>query len=144
MTTSHSLRIFLVDDDLFFLTSLSKQLSNLGFTDVHEFSNGLDCLDALTLKPNVVFLDHHMDTLSGYDALKKIKRFNPDIFVVMISGQEDIKTAVDSLKHGAFDYLLKSDVSEESIGKTLTKIDQVLEMQERVKPSFIKSIFSFV
>lgn len=144
MTTSHSLRIFLVDDDLFFLTSLGKQLSNLGFTDVHEFSNGLDCLDALTLKPNVVFLDHQMDTLSGYDALKKIKRFNPDIFVVMISGQEDIKTAVDSLKHGAFDYLLKSDVSEESIGKTLAKIDHVLEMQERVKPSFIKSIFSFV
>jgi len=143
MTTQHSIRIFLVDDDPFFLASLGKQLSNMGFSDVHEFDNGIDCLNALPLQPNVVFLDHHMDTLSGYDVLKKIKRFSPDMFVVMISGQEEIKTAVDSLKHGAFDYILKSDVSEESIGNTLAKIDQILEMQEREKPSFLKTIFSF-
>ena len=143
MKPSSSFKLFLVDDDPFYLVLLEKKLQNRGFSDLHTFTNGIDCLNALSEKPDIIFLDHNMDTFSGYEVLKKIKRFDPNIFVVMISGQEDIKTAVDSLKHGAFDYILKSDDDEQKIGEVITKIERVMELQERRRPSLIKSIFSF-
>lgn len=144
MTTYNTFRIFLVDDDPFFLAVMKQHLSNMGFDDVHKFEDGVDCLNELHEKPDVIFLDHNMDTFTGYEVLKKIKRFDPNIFVVMVSAQEEIKTAVDSLKHGAFDYISKMDVNQESIGKVLLKIDDVMELQERQRPSLLKSIFSLV
>lgn len=144
MTTQQSYNIFLVDDDPFYLSILEKRLLNKGYQVISSFTNGVDCLNALGEKPDVIFLDHNMDTFSGYEVLKKIKRFDPNIFVVMVSGQEDIKTAVDSLKHGAFDYILKSNDDEQKINEVLEKITIVKDLQARKKPSILKSIFSFV
>jgi len=144
MTTQFSFSIFLVDDDPFYIELLKQQLSTKGFQNVATFQNGVDCLNALGLKPDVIFLDHNMDTFSGYEVLKKIKRYDPNIFVVMVSGQEDIKTAVDSLKNGAFDYILKSENDEQKISEVLSKIEQVKELQARKKPGLLKSIFSIV
>lgn len=144
MTTQHSYNIFLVDDDPFYLSIFEKRLLNNGYQVISSFTNGVDCLNALDQKPDVIFIDHHMDTFSGYEVLKKIKRFDPNIYVVMVSGQEDIKTAVDSLKHGAFDYILKSNDEEQKINEVLEKIAKVKDLQARNKPSILKSIFSFV
>jgi len=144
MSTQYLPNIFLVDDDAFYLALLKKRLINRGYKTISAFTNGVDCLNALSEKPDVIFLDHNMDTFSGYEVLKKIKRHDPNIFVVMVSGQEDIKTAVDSLKHGAFDYILKSDDDEQKISGVLEKIYQVKELQSRKKPGILKSLFSIV
>lgn len=144
MTIQTSYNLFLVDDDPFYLSLLHKKLTNSGYQLISTFTNGVDCLNALDQKPDIIFLDHNMDTFSGYEVLKKIKRQNPDIFVVMVSGQEDIKTAVDSLKHGAFDYILKSGNDSEKINAVIEKIAQVKELQSRNKPGILKSIFSLV
>ncbi|TVQ67115.1 MAG: response regulator [Balneolaceae bacterium] len=144
MTIQTSYNLFLVDDDPFYLSLLHKKLTNSGYQQISTFTNGVDCLNALDQKPDIIFLDHNMDTFSGYEVLKKIKRQNPDIFVVMVSGQEDIKTAVDSLKHGAFDYILKSGNDSEKINAVIEKIAQVKELQSRNKPGILKSIFSLV
>jgi DNA-binding NtrC family response regulator len=137
-------KIFLVDDDIFYLSLLEQRLINFGHENLSTFTSGVDCLNALDEKPEVIFLDHQMDTFTGYEVLKKIKRFDPNIFVVMISAQEDIKTAVDTLKHGAFDYILKSDEDEHKIGEVLDKIAQVKELQSRRKPGILKSIFGAI
>ncbi len=144
MTTQYSFNIFLVDDDPFYIELLKQRLLTKGFERISTFLNGVDCLNALSSKPDVIFLDHNMDTFSGYEVLKKIKRYDPNIFVVMVSGQEDIKTAVDSLKHGAFDYILKSEDEEAKISEVLSKIEKVKELQTRRKPGLLKSIFSIV
>ena len=142
MTNQHTYNLFLVDDDPFYLSLLKQSLIKNGHKQIRTFENGMDCLKALREKPDVIFLDHNMDTFTGYEVLKKIKRQDPNIFVVMVSGQEDIKTAVDSLKHGAFDYILKSDSVEQKIKDVLEKIYQVKELQARNKPGMLKSIFS--
>ncbi len=144
MTTQYSFNIFLVDDDPFYIELLKQRLLTKGFERISTFLNGVDCLNSLSSKPDVIFLDHNMDTFSGYEVLKKIKRYDPNIFVVMVSAQEDIKTAVDSLKHGAFDYILKSEDDEQKISDVLSKIEQIKELQARKKPGLLKSIFSIV
>jgi len=144
MSQTNAFKIFAVDDDVFYLNLLKQLLKNQGYEDVTVFQNGVDCLNRLHEKPDVIFLDHNMDIYSGYEVLKKIKRYNPNIYIVMISGQEEIKPAIDALKHGAFDYIQKGKDEEVKIKEVLLKIRQVQDLLERSKPSFLKKLFQFL
>lgn len=137
------LKIFLVDDDFYYLHILEQHLINLGCSNIQLFDNGPDCLDNLSEKPDIIFLDYQMDTLTGYEVLKKIKRFDPNIYVVMISAQEQIKPVVDALKHGAFDYLQKGDHEPQKLKDVLQRIKDVKQILESPAPGFLKKIFQF-
>lgn len=138
MDKSKQLKIFVVDDEVFYLNILEQHIRNLGYEAVTTFNNGTDCLNQITGNPDVVFLDYSMDTLTGYDVLKKIKRYDPNIYIVMISGQEDIKSAVDTLKHGAFDYIQKGDMEEEKIKYVLERILEVKDLLKQANPNFLR------
>lgn len=144
MKENFEMKIFLVDDDNFCLHMYAQELQNLGYNNLHLFENGSDCLNNLTNEPDVIFLDHSMTTLSGIEVLKKIKRHNPDIYVIFLSGQEAIETAVDSLKYGAFDYIVKSTKDGENMHKVLKKISEVKAMLSESRPGLLKKIFSFI
>ncbi len=115
-------KFFIVDDDNFCANVYEQFLKNLSYTDVTYFNSGEKCLDHLHLRPNIIFLDHNMDELSGFEVLKKIKRYDPNIYVVMVSAQESISTAVEALKFGAFDYLVKDANVCDNMGVTIQKI----------------------
>jgi DNA-binding NtrC family response regulator len=134
-------KIFVVDDDPFHLMLIQQILNNNGYTDVTTFENGVECLEQIHQNPDIVILDHNMDTLTGYEVLRKIKRHNPDIFVIMVSAQEEISTAVNSLKHGAFDYLQKGVNIEVELLKVIERIDLVKDKLLAKKNTFLKSIF---
>ncbi len=137
-------KIFVVDDDFFYQNVFHQQLMNLGYKNVNLYNNGYECLERLNENPDVIFLDYNMDNLSGYEVLKKIKRFNPDIYVVMISAQEEIKPAIDVLKHGAFDYIQKGDDELLKIKQVLVKITEVKDLLERSRPTILKKLFHFL
>jgi DNA-binding NtrC family response regulator len=135
-------KVFVVDDDRFHLQLMEQMLKSNGIEDVHLFENGMNCLSNIHQNPGIVFLDQQMDVYSGYETLRKIKRYNPNIFVVMVSGQEEIQTAINTLKHGAFDYLLKDVHLEDNIVAVIRRIDEMKEVLKARKPSFLKSILS--
>jgi len=142
METNKNFRIFLVDDDTFCMGIYRQHLASLGYNDITGFGNGHDCLNHLTEQPDVIFLDYEMSNLSGLEVLKKIKRVNPDIFVVFLSGQASIMTAVNALKFGAFDYIVKGMYELDNITKVLNKIADVIELMRRKKPSMINKFFT--
>jgi polysaccharide export outer membrane protein len=144
METLKDMKIFLVDDDIFTLNLNEQHLRNEGFTDITRFMNGTDCLNNLTAKPDVIFLDHNMDILNGFEVLKKIKRQSPNTYVVMLSAQETIKTAVDALKFGAFDYIIKGDNEQSKMTGALTRIAEIQEMLKKAKPSLFKIFTSIL
>lgn len=144
MITDFDIKIFVVDDVRFYLNVFGQYILNLGYVDVTTFESGNDCLTAMDQKPDVIFLDYQMDGLSGYDVLKKIKRIDPNIYVVMISAQEEIGPAIESLKHGAFDYLEKGEHAEVKIKEVLNRILEVRDLMARTKPSFMKSVLKFL
>lgn len=137
-------KVFVVDDDRFHLQLMEQILTGHGLEDVTLFENGMDCLLEIHQHPQVVFLDHQMDVYSGYEILKKIKRHNPNIFVVMVSAQEEIQTAIDTLKHGAFDYLQKGLNLEADVLASLQKIEAVSALLKARKPSLLKSILTYL
>jgi DNA-binding NtrC family response regulator len=137
----NDLKIFVVEDNVVYLNLLKKYLLSIGCEDVTGYENGENCLNDLHQKPNVIFLDYYMDSLNGSEVLNKIKRFDPNIFVVMISGQEEVQTAVDFLKNGGFDYLKKGEDDMKNVEEVLKKIVEVKELTEATKPGFFQRIF---
>ncbi|MFT3935862.1 MAG: response regulator [Chitinophagaceae bacterium] len=138
--------IYLVDDDVLCLNLYKQFLRQLGYTNVHLFDNGNDCLSSLDeLKPSLIFLDYNMDELNGIDVLKQIKKFDPSIIVLFISGQEDIEVAVNTIQHGAMDYIVKSSLSTEKMKTIMEAIESHIPEEKnnnQAQKSFLKRLFS--
>jgi DNA-binding NtrC family response regulator len=138
------LSIFIVDDDPMCSQIYKQYLKNLGYTNVELFDNGQQCINELTRKPDIIFLDHEMTPINGMDTLKKIKRFNPDIYLVYISAQEDMQVAINALKYGVFDYVIKGELEEQKIVSVMLKIVNVMELlSEKSAPKWRK-LMSFL
>jgi len=142
METKTQFKFFIVDDDVFCANVYNQYLVNMNYNDITHYSNGSDCIDNLHLKPDIIFLDHNMEDINGFEVLKKIKRYDPNIYVVMISGQENIETAVDALKYGAFDYVIKGNDVYEKLELIISKIIAVKEQLKNNYPGFIKRLLS--
>lgn len=138
----NSVSIFLVDDDLFSLNIYRQGLENLGYQKVSLFLNGTICLNNLNQKPDIIFLDHNMDDLTGFEVLKKIKRYDPNVFVVIVSAQENMKIAIDALKYGAFDYIIKGDNEIEKMQNVIERMESIKQEIKRAHPGFMQKILS--
>ena len=106
--------IFIVDDDATQAMMLQDHLSKYSSITVHVFGSGEDCLKNLSLKPQIIFLDYNFDlagknAMDGMEILKEIRKIDPEIEVVMFSGQDKIEVAVNTMKYGAFDYIVKNE-----------------------------------
>ena len=143
MATYPDLKIFIVDDDIFCLTLYQQFLKNLGYTNATPFNCGDECLAALKDQPDVVFLDYNMEGMNGIEVLKRIKAFNPSIMVFIISGQENVEVAADSIKQGAQDYIVKSSLSPDKIAAVMDKAEQqYVPKQKETKKSFFAKVKS--
>lgn len=128
--------IFIVDDDRFHLEVMQQIIKSISLDRIVCFENGSDCLDQIHSNPAIVFLDHQMDEYSGFEILKKIKRYNPNIYVVMVSAQDQIQTAVETMKYGAFDYLKKDEKLEVNIEGVLMRINEMNTLLAPVQKRF--------
>jgi len=100
-------RVLLVDDEVEFTRHLSFVLSRRGF-EVEAVGDGLLALSLLSQKPyDVVVLDIKMPGMSGIQVLSEVKRFAPSVQVVLLTGHFSMTDEENTLKMGAFAYLLK-------------------------------------
>lgn len=102
--------IFIVEDDPIYCELLRNELEVHGFEQIDVFSTGQAAVEQLYRMPNIILLDYHLEGDSnGLDVLQLIKVFNPDIQILMMSAQDNIEVAVNSMKYGAYDYVIKND-----------------------------------
>jgi len=116
------LKIFVVEDDLFYGELLKRHLALNPDNEVYLFKTGKECLDKLYLKPDVISLDYGLPDVSGDKVLKKIKEDYPELPVIIVSGQEDIQTAVGLLRGGAYDYFVKDTDTKDRLWNTVNNI----------------------
>ena len=121
------IKIFLVDDDALFLKSLEIDFMEHADFTIETFATGEVCIDHLSQIPDVIVLDYFLDgvdktAMNGIETLDKIKAFNPDIPVVMLSSQDKIEVAIDCMHHKAFDYVVKSETAFMRLQKIITTI----------------------
>jgi len=116
------LKLFVVDDDAFCLNLYQQFLNKLGYTEILCYNCGKDCLDNIAQHPDIIFLDYNMEDMNGIDVLQKIKQFDDEITIIFISGQENVEIAVNALKYGAFDYIVKSQITLDLLRTTIDRI----------------------
>ena len=137
------LKIFIVDDDIFCLTLYEQFLRNLGYSNMTSFNAGDECLQQIKDQPALVFIDYNMEGMNGIDVLKKIKAFNPQIMVYIISGQENSLVAKEALQQGAQDYVVKSSLSPDKMAVIMQRVEQLYQpAQKVVKKSFFEKMKS--
>ena len=102
------INVLLTDDEVPFVETMTKRLNKRGLTVLNAFS-GNEALKQLKEHKNieVVILDVKMPGMDGIEALQEIKRQFPLVEVVMLTGHATVETAIEGMKLGAFDYLMK-------------------------------------
>ncbi len=118
--------IFVVEDDNFFLEVVTDDLSENESYAVKGFSTAESCLECLNENPDVIVLDFYLDkenpdAMNGMEALEKINAIDPNIKVIMLSGQDSLETAGTLLDKGAFDYVIKDSDAIKILQKKITK-----------------------
>jgi DNA-binding NtrC family response regulator len=131
-------KIFLVEDDLFFGETLRYHLMLNPDFEVFLFKTGKECLDNLFQSPNIICLDFGLPDITGDLLLKKIQQINDKIPIIIISGQEEIEVAVDFLKSGAKDYIVKSNYTKELLWNSIIKIRENLNLINEVQDLKVK------
>jgi two-component system, OmpR family, response regulator len=138
MNPNMKIKLFLVDDDAVYLKSLEIEfLQNADFS-IQTFKTGEACILALPQNPDVIILDYLLNgivenAMNGIEVLDKIKAFDKEIPVIMLSQQDKIEVAVDCMHHQAFDYVVKSETAFVRLRKIITTIFQYRKMEKELK-----------
>lgn len=125
MSDTKRIKLFLVDDDAVFLKSLEIEFLESADFSIETFVSGEQCLESLEHNPDVIILDYHLDginkhAINGIETLDKIRAYNPEIPVVMLSSQDKIEVAVECMHHGAIDYVVKSETAFTRLKKIIS------------------------
>ncbi|GAP41964.1 DNA-binding transcriptional response regulator, NtrC family [Lentimicrobium saccharophilum] len=129
---SDPFRIFIVEDDIIFAKIISHHLSLNPDNEVEIFPDGKSLLKNLYKNPALISLDYNLPDMTGLEVLKQIKEFNPDTPVVIVSGQQDVATAIELLKKGAYDYILKDQDTKERMWNIIKNIRENVELRQKI------------
>lgn len=108
----HDTSIFIVDDDISYMYPLVFYLQRKTGYKIYCFTTGEECVNNINLEPGVVILDYNLNpqppnSMNGLDVLRRIKKMSPRSKVVVLSSRDTYQAVENSLKTGAYTYVLK-------------------------------------
>lgn len=126
-----------MDDDELFLKSLEIDFLQQADFDIETFITGELCIANLSHQPDIVILDYHLDSvdknaMNGIETLDKIKAFNQDIPVIVLSAQDKIDVAINCMHHKAVDYVVKSETAFIRLQKIITNVLRFNKMEKEL------------
>ena len=135
--------VLLVDDEVSFVETFSERLELRDFETSKAFS-GEEALQVLEKDSNieVVILDVKMPGMGGIETLAEIHRKYPLVEVIMLSGHVDVESAIEGMKQGAFDYLMKPCDMDQIIAKVTDAAAKKRQHEEKIIQARIKEITS--
>ncbi|WP_297093943.1 sigma-54 dependent transcriptional regulator [uncultured Draconibacterium sp.] len=121
-------KVYIVEDNVLYARVLKKQLLD-DQLQVKVFHNGTDFINAMSEKPDVVTLDYTLPDMTGKEVLAKIQEKIPNTHVIVISAQDDISTAIELMKNGAYDYIMKAPDTREKLSNIIRNIYRTDQLQ---------------
>jgi DNA-binding NtrC family response regulator len=134
MASKNTNIIFLVDDEPIQNEMLKDYISERFNYEIKTYTSGEDAIKDLHLNPDVVVLDFHLNShiptaKNGVEVLKDIKALVPATQVIMLSGQDKLDVAVDSMKYGAYDYVIKGETAFSRTENILNNIKELRNLK---------------
>jgi two-component system, NtrC family, response regulator AtoC len=133
MKDQKTLKVFIVEDDLWYSSMLEYYLSLNPDYIIQKFNTAKTFLAKLHEKPDVVTLDYSLPDTTGDQLLSQIKETCPDTKVIIISGQEDVKVALDLLKKGAYDYIVKDEDAKDRLWNTINNLRENVALKKEIE-----------
>lgn len=136
----HKARVLIVDDEEVFVEMLAERLEARGL-EVDKAFDGEEALEKIKGKDlDVVILDVLMPGKDGIEVLREIKQLKPLTEVIMLTGHATVQTAIDGMKLGAYDYLLKPTETKDLLEKIQGAYRRKYEQEERIRQAEINRI----
>jgi len=126
-------KIFIVEDDEWYGEVLEYLLKLNPEFQVERFASGKECLNNLHQKPSVITLDYSLEDMNGSEVLAKIRAHDSSIPVIMISGQDDVSTALNLLREGAYDYIVKDDEAKDRLWNAVKNVREKAELKTELE-----------
>ncbi len=131
LVDNETAHVLVVDDEGAIRYSVSKTLQRIGY-NVSEAANGEEALEMIQDEPyDVVLTDIKMPGLDGVELLKRIKETAPDAIVILMTGYASLGTAVEALRLGAHDYLIKPSSSQDIRQSVASGIERARNLRRR-------------
>jgi DNA-binding NtrC family response regulator len=127
------IKVFVVEDDLMYSKILKHKLSMDPDFDIKLFSDGKSFERYIDDKPDIVTLDHSLPDVTGLELLKKIKKQQPNTKVIVLSAQEDVATALEMLRNGAYDYIIKDNQAMDRLWHLIHQANEKIELEKEVE-----------
>lgn len=134
MALSDKRYVFLVDDEPIQNEMLKDFLSERYTYEIKIFESGEEAMANMHLRPEIIVLDYHLnahlnDAKNGVEILKDIKDQYPETQVIMLSGQDKIDVAIDTMKYGAFDYIVKGESAFSRIENVINNASELHKLK---------------
>lgn len=126
-------KIYIVEDDPWYGQFMTHQLSLNPDHEVVLYTCAKDILDDLHKQPDMVYMDFGLPDMDGDKLLKEMLRIMPDLPVIVVSGQEDISVAVNLLKAGAKDYIVKNDHTKDLLWRSANNVKENFSLRREVE-----------
>jgi DNA-binding NtrC family response regulator len=135
--------VLLVDDEIPFVETMTKRLSKRDLNIISAFS-GEEALEALNKNRNtdVIILDVKMPGMDGIETLGRIRKQFPLMEVIMLTGHATVETAIEGMKLGAFDYLMKPCEIEQLMTKVKEAARKKRDHEEKIREARVREALS--
>jgi len=147
MKALSQIRIFIIDDDKFYLTYIEQLLKKRNFQNVFVFESGRECLQKMVNPPDIVVLDYHLADEVGVDVMKSLRAIYPDLPIIFLTSQKSIDVVVDIMKKGANDCIKKGDSDIYQLVSSIVFIFENINNEKKsrlfrkLKSGFISLVF---
>lgn len=125
--------IYIVEDDPWYGEILAYHLSLNPDYKVERFETAKDCLAKMSSKPDLLTIDFSLPDMQGDQLFKKIREINPTVPVIIISAQEEVSIAVNLLKMGVSDYLVKDEATKDLLWNSVVRIRENQSLKKEVE-----------
>lgn len=134
LPSNRKMNLYVIDDVEYYSTLVKVNLEKFGYKNIKIFNNGEDVIvDVNKNNPDCLVLDHILseDKLNGIDVLRHVNAYKPDINVIILSGQENTGIAAMMMKEGAYDYIIKNEMTFFNLKNTLSRLEDSINEKEK-------------
>jgi len=136
--------IFIVEDNESYNNLVLTHLKRQKFTNVKTYYSGEDFINNMNLKPDIIIQDYNLEGMNGIQVLKRAKKIYPKVEFIFLSAQESMTVATDTIRYGAFDYVVKDGIVFDRVIDKIKKIILIKKLAMRNRILQVSMIVFFI
>ncbi|RIH66762.1 response regulator [Mariniphaga sediminis] len=135
MAEKKSNLIYVVEDNEVYNKLVTEFLKNQNYTHVKSFFSGEECVKTIENgeKPDIIIQDYFLEKMTGMDVFLKVRKISPKSEFIFLTNNESMEVAVNTIKFGAYDYIIKDKITLDKVMDRIRKISRTKNLERKNK-----------